>query len=116
MNVFQWVFLIFCGVQLVTALARVRRTHSAVAVMFAGAWLAATVLLVHPPLATYLAGVIGIGRGADLVLYTLGFIFIWAHYGHYVRYRRLEENVTQLVRELAIERAMKTEQGGRAIS
>lgn len=107
MNLFQWVFITFCGIQFLTSLSRFRRSRSNVALLFAAGWATAIVLLLDPMLATDVAERIGIGRGADFVLYTLSFIFLWSHYQHYVRYRRLEEDLTELVRELAMERAVK---------
>ena len=109
MNVFQWVFVAFCVLQFCTSVYRFRRSHSLVALLFSLGWFISTILLLNPPLSTRIASIIGIGRGADLVLYTLAFLFLWAHYQHYVRYRRMEENLTELVRELAIARAQGNE-------
>jgi hypothetical protein len=101
-NVFQWIFVAFCGIQFCISISRFRYSRSAVALLFAAGWLAAVILLLIPTLATQVASLIGIGRGADFVLYTLSFVFMWAHYQHYLRYRRTEESLTLLVRELAI--------------
>jgi hypothetical protein len=101
-NVFQWVVVAFCTVQLCVSVIRFRRTRNVVSLAFAAGWTAAIVLLLNPTIATQLALSLGIGRGADFVLYTLSFIFLWAHYQHYLRYKRIEESITQLVRELAI--------------
>ncbi len=105
MNLFQWVFVGFCVLQLLFALGRARRWHRWQDWFFAVVWLAGAILLVFPSLSTLVAAKLGIGRGVDLVLYALCFLFTWAHYQHYVRYKHLEECVTALVRALAIERA-----------
>ena len=109
MNLFQWVFITFCFVQFVTSVSRFRRSRSTVALLFAAGWVAAIILLLNPMLATEVAEKIGIGRGADFVLYTLSFIFLWSHYQHFVRYRRVEEDLTELVRELALSQPAKTD-------
>jgi small membrane protein len=107
MNVFQWFFVTFCAVQLCLTVARFRRSHQPVSLVYAAAWLAGIVLLLQPDLSTTVARAIGIGRGADLVLYLLSFVFLWGHYQHYVRYKRVEDHLTTLVRELAIEQARR---------
>jgi len=105
MNLFQWLFIGFCFLQLLLALRRVRRWRRWQGWFFVFFWVGAAVLLMFPSLSTLLAAKLGIGRGVDLVLYALCFFFMWAHYQHYVRYKHLEECLTVLVRELAIERA-----------
>lgn len=113
MNVFQVVFVVFCAAQLIISLIRFRRTRNGVALIFAAGWTVAIVLLLNPALATRFAASLGIGRGADLVLYTLSFLFLWGHYQHYLRYKRIEESITHLVREVALQRAEERETANR---
>jgi small membrane protein len=115
MNLFQWLFVTFCAVQLCFALARFRRSRQATSLLYAAVWLAAITLLLWPELTTRLAHKIGIGRGADLVLYFLAFVFLWGHYQHYVRYKRVEDHITIVVRELAIERARRPAELGASL-
>jgi hypothetical protein len=102
MNTFQIVFLAFCGVQAALSLRRVIKTRHLTAVAFLGAWLAAIALIANPGISTLVANRIGIGRGVDFVTYVLLVTFLWGHYQHYLRYKRVENEVTSLVRELAI--------------
>ena len=102
MNIFQFVGIAFCGVQVCIAVSRLRRLHRWQDALFLAIWAVAIVILFSPDSSSVLANKIGIGRGADLVLYSLGFLFLWFHYEQYVRYKELQDQVTVLVRELAI--------------
>jgi small membrane protein len=65
-------------------------------------WLAGGTFVAFPDLASLLANFLGIGRGADLVLYLSILFMFGAFFSVYLRFRRLEEQITQLVRHLAI--------------
>jgi len=66
---------------------------------------AATLFIMQPELANRLAAVAGVGRGADLFFYItipgLGFVLLLV----LSRIRKLEQQWTQVVRELALVRA-----------
>ncbi|HYB94099.1 MAG TPA: DUF2304 domain-containing protein [Vicinamibacterales bacterium] len=109
MNTFQIVFITFCSVQAALALRRLLRTRQRAAMAFLGAWLAAIALIANPDVSTRIANSVGIGRGVDFVTYFLLIVFLWGHYQHYLRYKRVENEVTQLVRELAIAQAWRPE-------
>lgn len=63
------------------------------------------VMIIRPDWASYLANVLGVGRGADLVTYlgVSGLAFLWLRL--YTRQRDLEEHLTELARNLSILRA-----------
>lgn len=107
MNTFQIVFITFCAVQAALALRRFARTRHLTSLAFLGAWTLAIALLLNPGVTTQVAQRVGIGRGVDFVTYSLLIAFLWAHYQHYLRYKRVENEVTLLVRELAIAQASK---------
>ena len=107
MNTFQIVFITFCAVQAGLALRRVLKTRQLTAIAFLGAWVAAIALIANPGVSTLIANRVGIGRGVDFVTYFLLVTFLWAHYQHYLRYKRVENEVTLLVRELAIAQASR---------
>jgi len=66
-----------------------------------------TVFILYPAWSTRLANYIGIGRGADLILYTF-IIFSLFHYVHIAsRFKQLEHQMTAVVRSLAITEAMR---------
>lgn len=55
-----------------------------------------------PALATRLARTVGIGRGADLLIYIVALAFVGSWFYFYQKVRTLSNAVTALVRELAI--------------
>ena len=104
MTPFQWIFVLFCAVQLLLSLRRLRRSRHLFHLAFALMWLGGVVVLVDPDISVRVAAALGIGRGVDLAFYVLCILFLWAHYQHYARYKRTEDSITTLVRELAIQR------------
>jgi hypothetical protein len=68
-------------------------------------WLTAALAIALPNIASALANLVGIGRGADLVLYVMTFAcFLLVRY-FYLRQRRLEILITELVRREALSAA-----------
>jgi small membrane protein len=69
--------------------------------------LGGVVVILYPDVSTRLANHIGIGRGADLLLY----IFIIFSLFHYVnitaRFKRIERQMTEVVRSVALAEAMR---------
>jgi len=107
MNTFQIVFIGFSAVQAMLALRRFAKTRHVPALGFFALWILALGLIARPEVSTRIAQSVGIGRGVDFVIYSLLIAFLWAHYQQYLRYKRVEHEITQLVRELAIERASR---------
>lgn len=70
-------------------------------------WLAAGVAIALPELVQGVAESVGIGRAADLVFYLFVLAFIGVSFYFYSRFVRMQRQVTQLVRHLAIEHAQR---------
>lgn len=66
--------------------------------------LAGVVAVLWPDAITWLANLVGVGRGTDLVLYLLVVVFGFVSASLYARVRDLDRQVTVLVRELAVDR------------
>ena len=115
MNAFQIVFITFYVAQAALALRRFAKTRQATALVFLGAWTFATALILYPGVSTRIANSVGIGRGVDLVTYSLLVVFLWAHYQQYLRYKRVENEVTALVRELGIVQAARPRVSGSSL-
>jgi len=65
-------------------------------------WTASVVAIGKPELLVVIARILGIGRGADLVLY-LSIIFVFvAVFLIYLRFKRLDDQITKLTRRIAI--------------
>lgn len=64
---------------------------------------AGLIFILFPDLSTYVANLVGIGRGADLVLYTFVVVALFNHVSLVSRMRGLERQLTQLVRTIAVD-------------
>jgi hypothetical protein len=86
-----------------SALCTIRRRISwRIGVFWTILWVTAAALVAFPYLTVLVARALGIGRGADLVLYATTLAGLGACLYFYTRYRRLEEIVTALVRREAL--------------
>lgn len=65
-------------------------------------WVAAAVSIADPEILVRAAHFLGIGRGADLVLYLSVIFSFLAFFITYLRFRRVEEQLTTIVRHIAI--------------
>ncbi len=61
--------------------------------------------IVRPDDVTWVANRLGVGRGADLVLYLLVAAFVLAMLNTYLRFREMDRRYTELTRTLAIREA-----------
>ena len=78
---------------------------------------AAGVFIVVPDLLTRLAQMVGVGRGADLVLYLLVVTFMLVSVVLFRRLEQLERRYTRLARAVAIREAqdLRPEEAGQAV-
>ncbi|MGB3186505.1 MAG: DUF2304 domain-containing protein [Ornithinimicrobium sp.] len=77
--------------------------HQAVRRILLSAFVAlAVVAVLFPPFLTQVARAVGVGRGADLLLYGLTVTFLGYVAASYRRLREMEHHVTVLARELAL--------------
>ena len=108
MTLFQWIFGTLCALVALRHLFRIARGDgSRLAGIFWGLlWAGAAVTIFRPGVTGELAALFGIGRGADLVMYLAVLAGIVVTRYFYSRTRRLENLVTQLIREEAIENAV----------
>ena len=104
MTTFQLLTLPALGLAAVLTLSAMRRRRLAgrAGVAWLFLWLAAAFAVAFPETLAVVARTIGIGRGADLVLY-LSILFMFGGFFFiYLRFRKLDEQLTQIVRHLAI--------------
>lgn len=71
--------------------------------LWLGVWLFLGLVVLVPDLSTVVANAMGIGRGADFVLYVAVALLFYLVFRTYVVIERLEQQITQLVRQLALE-------------
>jgi hypothetical protein len=60
------------------------------------------VAVINPDLVTWVANLIGVGRGTDLVLYLLVVVFTISSVAQYQRIRRLDDRIAELTRSQAL--------------
>lgn len=101
---FQTIALIGTAVILVATLAAAARHSIEWRTGFAWSllWIAAAVAIARPSVTIALAHFLGIGRGADLVFYCGILGMMCGFWLVYVRMKRLERDITKLVRQIAI--------------
>ena len=75
--------------------------------VFAGVWLFGALCLARPEMTTTLSKKLGIGRGADLLLYILALGSFWFAMFTYYRLSALSREITGIVRQLAIDDARR---------
>jgi hypothetical protein len=105
MNGFQYLVL---GLLLLLIYATIRAAlrgfvRKRIAVFWMLVWLVGGLSVMWPTGTVLLARALGIGRGADLVLYCSVFATLSGFFYIYTRFRRLDRALTMLVRQLAVE-------------
>jgi hypothetical protein len=70
--------------------------------MAALTWLLSGISVLRPDLTMLVAQSVGIGRGADLVLYVVAVLFVGSFFYYYGKFQSLESQITELVRHLAL--------------
>ena len=107
MNRFQWIALPILALLFLRALVLLARGARPRwwLLLRAAVWLGAAIAVLWPDFTTRIARALGIGRGADLIIYIVTILFIVSFFFLLQRYRRLEVQLTSLVRHLAIDEA-----------
>jgi hypothetical protein len=66
-------------------------------------WLVAVIVVIWPDLTVKLANAVGVGRGADLVIYVSVIFLFYSLFRLLLRIEKLEKNLTEVVRRDAID-------------
>lgn len=112
MTTFQLITLPLLGLLIVVTAVAIGRSRVVprIGVAWIALWLAAAGTIAFPDILVALAQILGIGRGADLVLYVFILAGFVAFFVTYLRFRRIEEQLTVIVRHLAIHDAERPEE------
>jgi len=104
MRLFQVFALSFTAVMLAISARALfkRRSGNLTALFWCGLWLATFMAVLYPDTTTRMARAIGIGRGADLLLYSAVIAFAFGFYLVSLRLRHMSREITLLTRELAL--------------
>ena len=113
MNLFQVIALLVVVLFLIVTLAAMFRGWATrrEGLLWTLVWLAAGVAIAWPDVTKRVANALGIGRGADLVLYSAVVVMLVGFLMVYVRLRRIQRELTLIVRHIAIRDAVKTTSG-----
>jgi hypothetical protein len=109
MNLFQWLTISVLCVLLLWELKARRRRIPATSIWLLrfAIWLAAGLAIAFPEKTNDIARSIGIGRGADVVMYCFVLAFLFTSFYFYSRMVHLQREVTLLVRHLALREAQR---------
>ncbi len=66
-------------------------------------WLAVLVVFWQPEVTSYLANLLGIGRGADLAIYLSILVIFFILFRIYIRLSKIESQITKVIRKDAID-------------
>lgn len=102
----QLLALIFCLFALWRVIAKFRRQELKPSefIMWFVFWLAVGVAFFTPESLTRLANLLGIGRGADLVLYVAVVVVFYLMFRIFVRLEKMEREITKVVRSSSLSR------------
>ena len=107
MNMFQGlVLMLFSLLTAVTLSAALRGfVRKRIVALWLSLWSLGAIAIIWPRSTLIVARWLGIGRGADLLLYLSVLLMLVGFFYVYARFRRLDRQITLLVRRLAIETA-----------
>ena len=70
--------------------------------VWAGVWVLAAAGIIRPDFTTYIAKSIGIGRGADVIIYLSILIIFYLLFRVHIMIENLHHEITKVVREMAL--------------
>lgn len=107
LNPFQLVFAPLCALLAVRAFVRIMRQQVPRRIGFVAflIWTAAAVCLAYPRIAMDAAHLVGIDRGADLVMQLAILVGVGISFYFYQRSRHLENLITEVIRREAVRSA-----------
>ena len=105
MNAFQYIVLILLAVLLALTVRGTTRgqMRKRIALFWILVWGVSGITLAWPQTTIMAARAVGIGRGTDLVMYCAVLAMLVGFFYVYTRFRRLDRQITLLVRKLAID-------------
>jgi hypothetical protein len=109
--VFQVILVAFAAFAIVKTWKQYTRKEASKywAIAFSLLWVVAIAVTLVPNLANMLANVVGIGRGADVIVYTAIVLLTYTVYRLMLRQQKISAEMTELVRAVAIHNAKKPE-------
>jgi hypothetical protein len=71
-------------------------------VFWTGFWLVVGIIILLPDTTSYLAEIVGVGRGADLIVYLSIVLIFYIIFQMTIKVEKIERNITKVVRTVAM--------------
>ena len=109
MNIIQIFLLIFFAVAIVKVAGQfaAKKIPAGIMIFWVVFWAVAGLITIFPNATAYFAGIAGIGRGADLVVYVSLAILFFIVFKIMVKIEQLKKDITLLTRKNALEEKTK---------
>lgn len=109
MILFQYIFVPLVALFLIRSILKLARGGQPRGIALLGVviWLSAGFAILWPDLTIRIARVMGIGRGADLVLYLLAISFFLSVFYFYNKILKLQSDISEIVRRIALSDAVE---------
>ena len=75
-------------------------------------WMGTASIIIFPDATSFVAHLLGIGRGADLIIYTSLLITFYLIFRIHLTLARFEQEITEIVRAIALERLTEPADSG----
>lgn len=107
MSIAQIILLILVAYSIILVVRRVVKKQSSVReiLIWIIFWLVGAILIIKPDLSQAFASMLGIGRGVDLIIYIAIILSFMMQYELLTRQQNLEQLLTKLAREIALNNA-----------
>lgn len=115
MPLIQVIIVVFALYALSRAVLRFRsgELHLGQVALWSTFWVGVIVVAVMPQTTSWVASAVGVGRGADLVIYVSLIALFYAVFRLFVRIEQMERHITGLVREVGLRDAKLGEGSGK---
>lgn len=109
MILIQYLLLLFFLVAIALLLIRFQKKEIRLANMIFWLlfWLIAIAIVIFPDSTFYFSKIVGIGRGADLVVYLSLAVLFYLVFRVFLRIEKMEMNLTKVVRKKALDKVEK---------
>lgn len=103
--VIQFVITLIAVLALIGITRRLRRGAIGVmeSILWGVVWIGAIVIVWNPSISNRLAAWLGVGRGADAIVYCAIVIIFYALLKLYARMEQLEHSISELVKKIALD-------------
>lgn len=86
---------------------RERKLSSFTFIFWMFVWIAGIGFIIFPDITTKFAQMIGVGRGADAVLYSSVVVLFYLIFRLYIKIEDTERHITEIVRKIALKKVKK---------